>query len=708
MRDFFKERHIHPIVAWNRYFDVNHDKRVTLEEFTNGMRTLEYPLNIDSLYRQIDRTEAGYITLNEIDPFSADLWNSFKAWCGHMFTSADEMVAQLSAEDGLDHLRSLVSNDHAKQKEKEKDYDHLGRPLTKHDPRGHGGVLFMQRRGFNKQQFIENCACLGWYNSSEKLLFKALDVNENRIVCVDDILWFDKERWRQLRKNASKSRGAKGNLAVMRQRVQAMRSMQAFLVFLRRKFGFAYRAWRQFLDKDGRMMVNRREFFAACRLMSWNGDVAALWHVLDSDENGFTTFEDLAATEAILLAKFKMWMNSNFTDAKTLMRALNTVNGSHTKLSKSGRLTKELWIEACEKKRCPMDFGMVFDLLDYEGHGSVTLKNLKSLDRWQIKTEWLLAEPSKDAAKEFVAHLLTRYRHAVKAWVKAMDRTHCGKVLYSDFRYAAEHINFKGSVPGAWLALDEDSSGFITLKEVDAAAAETLGKFRVWADEEFGGVVLAMEHLDADESGTLSLKEFKRGLHQHGFRGDVLDLFHSLDFDGKGQLYPSEMFFLDEWELSEILDVHENADVSDSEEEESSTNQVEDEPESKTEVSPVEKKSEPPPAYGSSFRSLQPWPRVATQASVPTPIGKRSRLLNGCGQEARRRVHRIQPLHVQILDALSSKTSVVCSKDTPVCDAKLPKTNGVHLLDIVGWSEQEHRDPSFEPNIETSRLRVIP
>merc|ERR1712066_335162 len=113
-----------------------------------------------------------------------------------------------------------------------------------------------------------------------------------------------------------------------------------------------------------------------------------------------------------------------------MMRSLNTVNGSHTKLSKSGRLTKDLWNEACEKKRCPLNFQLVFDLVDYEGNGSVMLKNFKCLDRWQVRTEWLLAEPSDVAAKDFVSHLINRYRHGVKAWVKAMDRVHSGRVSY--------------------------------------------------------------------------------------------------------------------------------------------------------------------------------------------------------------------------------------------------------------------------------------
>merc|ERR1719382_1353824 len=49
---------------------------------------------------------------------------------------------------------------------------------------------------------------------------------------------------------------------------------------------------------------------------------------------------------------------------------------------------------------------------------------------------------------------------------------------------------------GAWLALDQDLSGFISLMEIDPVAHVTLVKFKNWADKEFGGVRSAFTCMD--------------------------------------------------------------------------------------------------------------------------------------------------------------------------------------------------------------------
>merc|ERR1719343_258493 len=64
----------------------------------------------------------------------------------------------------------------------------------------------------------------------------------------------------------------------------------------------------------------------------------------------------------------------------------------------------------------------------------------------------------------------------------------------------------------------------------------------------------ASEAFDKDGSGKLSMREFTRGCDHFGYKGDAYELFESLDLDGSGSLSPAEVFFLDEWNLTEILD----------------------------------------------------------------------------------------------------------------------------------------------------------
>lgn len=688
-----------------------------MQEFEAGMEMLHFTHDAKDIFRLLDRAETGFVTLNEIDHFSSDLWRSFQTWCAQSFECAEEMVASLGTTLIVDKLhRRRDAFVPPKDKPDALSREFSGRAISRASVShlsGRAGESFLfQEQSFNKKLFIENSVRLGWYNSSESILFKALDINNAGVVVANDIAWFDKQRKAHLRRNTSTVRDAH-----MKTRVQGMRSKQSFVAFLKRQYGCIFRAWRVLFDEDGSMVVTRKDFFAACRSISWRGDLVALWHTLDNDDNGHTTLEELAPREACVLARFKQWMISNFGEAKAFMRALNTVDGGHTKLSRSGRFTKDLWIGACKKKRCPINFHFVFDMLDFEGQGSVMLKNLKFLDRWHINTEWLLVQPSPKIARELKDLLHYRYNQSVKAWVRVFDRTHSGKVTWTDFKAALEHINFKGNAAAAWAALDDDVSGYLTLKEFDAAAATQIATFRCWCDDEFGGVVPAMEALDADESGTITFREFRDGVKKHGFNGeDLQHLFHSLDIDEKGKFKPCDLAFLDEWELAEILDAEDLHDFTESEVETSSDEIAEDTEEDEEDKehsmtcvdAQIPQKSMP----RQSLRSSQPWPRINRNERPPSPSGMRSKLLAGAGALIEKRVlKQTPPLHIEIMAALKSRkahggktstqptSAIPDTPDTGKCPIAFRELTASDLLHTIGWKATGRKSPHDHPSV---------
>lgn len=570
----------------------------------------------------------------------------------------------------------------------------------------------MQARGFSKGQFLENSVRFGWYNASETVLFKALDVNNTGNVTLDELTWFERAKQRESRRIS---------ISAMRARVQGMRSLQAFRAYIRRHHGGIFKAWRRLLDKDGSMTVTRSEFHVAVSHQGWSGDILALWRELDPEGKGFTTLEDFAFAEARTLALFKVWMSANFGDAKAMMRALNTVNGSHTKLSKSGRLTRDMWVGACEKKKCPADFREVFALLDLDNTGSVMLKDFICLDQWHITSDWLLQPPSDEAAKAVKDHLSYRYKAPLKAWVKAIDQTHTCKVSWSDFKAALEQVGFKGDVAGAWHAFDSDQSGYITLKEFDHQAAITLATFRCWADDEFGGVVHALEQMDEHGTGALSCKDFKKKIKAYGYCHDTQYLFNCLDIDSKGHLQPHDLYFLDEWELAEILDVDNFQDFSDSEDGRSLVE------ESQSDEGAVGKKVSPRALAGTkrhrhapfkSRRSVLPWPRINHGERPPMPSGKRSRLLDGCvvGSPARG-TKRIVPMHQKILASLGQRRDKLENRavfySTPDTGRNPPAPSAEAsqgLLHAIGWTESRSASPELDlvapsPNPEADFCR---
>jgi Ca2+-binding EF-hand superfamily protein len=112
-------------------------------------------------------------------------------------------------------------------------------------------------------------------------------------------------------------------------------------------------------------------------------------------------------------------------------------------------------------------------------------------------------------------------------------------------------VGFEGNIAGAWRALDDDLSGYISLAEIDPAASGTLSNFKAWADEEFGGVRAAFTVFDNDGSNEVTYREFKRTCRSYGFDcQDVRSVFQALDVENNGNLSVEEVMFLDDWEFA--------------------------------------------------------------------------------------------------------------------------------------------------------------
>eukprot|EP00445_Apocalathium_hangoei_P077311 CAMPEP_0204191908 /NCGR_PEP_ID=MMETSP0361-20130328/60441_1 /ASSEMBLY_ACC=CAM_ASM_000343 /TAXON_ID=268821 /ORGANISM="Scrippsiella Hangoei, Strain SHTV-5" /LENGTH=742 /DNA_ID=CAMNT_0051152923 /DNA_START=20 /DNA_END=2245 /DNA_ORIENTATION=+ len=643
LMDLFAERGLHPLVAFNRYFDTNSDHRVDREEFVKGLKKMGHEGASEALFDDLDRDKSGYITLNEIDYMSADLWACFKAWCCTTFSSPEEMEAKLGClfkQDfdgtvkGIRGIKKLLEGSHK--------------------PAGKGRKAVALKMSFNWAQFQEHSVRNGWYGGSEKTLFNAMDGGRG-LVTADDLDWFPNEMVRQQIRNTASQRVAKTSgpgkaIQEMRLKVQSHRDIQAFTALLRRKYGNLFRAWRKLLDPEGTMVVTRRKFFTACRELAWSGDINTLWHALDADESGSASLEELASMEARVLGLFKRWMNDKYGNAKTSMRSLNTIKGAKT--SKSASLNKDQWIEACSLAGFTGDAGRVFDLMDWECDGKVTMTELQCLDNWPSPAEWLLAKPNERAACNFKDCMHKKYKHFVKAWCVGIDPIGAGKASWDDFKRAALKIHFKEDLPGCWAAMDSDGSGAITLREIDPVAASELARFRCFAHDEFGSVLLAFEALDKDGSGSLTLREFMRGLNGHGFKGDILRLYSSMDFDESGRLSDFEVAFLDEWTLVDLLDEEVLAvDESDGEE-----NYVKRLGAAAAEV------SERVAAIMSTKRGRKDlqYPRLPTTPTLAfngTAGGIRQRLLVGAGRgRPRGRRRAVTPLHEEAGAAYATST----------------------------------------------------
>merc|ERR1719191_1817018 len=149
----------------------------------------------------------------------------------------------------------------------------------------------------------------------------------------------------------------------------------------------------------------------------------------------------------------------------------------------------------------------LFHGLDWQKNRYVIENDLKFVDSWRCPA-YLTCKANEQAAEEFKAALFRVFNSYLKAWRFCLDRDNSNCVAWEEFEAAAKRIRFTGDLPGAWRFLDDDVSGFITLREIDVEASKMISEFKCWADLEFGGARCAFATFDVDQSSALSRKEW--------------------------------------------------------------------------------------------------------------------------------------------------------------------------------------------------------
>lgn len=525
--------------AWFDHFDDDRNGFLEKDDFllVSDQITRGDPYE---LWANLDYDKTGYVSLREISEEDARLWFDFKAWCGSTFNGTKDMMLQI--------LGTGAEEQRQKPNTRRKLFGFRGpaRPRTSTSavPHSLAGGDEDCTLTIGESAWTEGLQLCGWTRQTEELFYALKDLKTG-LVDVHSLNWIEHEvRKHKLKQEAKRRIGADQKAKAAARKSQQMH-LSSFKAFLKKHFGPTYHAWRKVLDVDGTMNLQKPELFKVCRQIGWKGDSRMLWQALDNTGNGSASLEELDPSCARLLARFKDFGDKKFgtRPAIPLWRAID-------KRDKQ-RISYDVFVRRCTVMRSGLTEAELQELshwLDWQGKKHLAFTDIEFLDHWRPPA-YLVAEPNQAAADHIRSMLITKYGHYLKAWRTLLDKDSSNVCNWDEFNNAMRYLKFHGDVGGAWLALDKDLSGSITLEEINSQSSQLLMNFKDWADSQFGSVRAAFKVLDKDRSGELSLSEFRHAVLSNGFSSsDEVRLFKCLDCSGHGRLLLHEVHFLDEWE----------------------------------------------------------------------------------------------------------------------------------------------------------------
>lgn len=479
------------IRTWVEHFDRKFERQIDCRQFCSGLRALKFEGDPELLFLRIDIDRIDEVTFDQIDPDASRIWMGFRMWSVKSFRDEKHMISELSRDYGL----------------------------------------------VNREAFVSNLQRLGW-NGHEAEIFVALNLEDKQELRSADLRFFTVDKRKYVKAQKGMQDALKFKVRVAKKRHLVSQARKNFKVFLKKKFGTLLRAWRT-IDADDSMYMQKNELFRAVKDLCWQGDARLLWKGLDKDGSGVTSLQELDLKSAEQLAKFKQQVIEKFGDAQSFFRAID--------VHRINKVRVDDFLERCQRLGFTRVDKRLFHGLDWEGRKFLMAKDLHFVDVWKCP-QYLTCDPNPQAAKDFKKSLLEIYPTILKAWRHLLDRDGSNCVGWEEFEASAKRLSFTGDVPGAWRFFDQDISGSISLGELDAPSYAELSRFKVWADEEFGGVRAAFSVLDEDRSGDFNQREFIKMLRFYGFQGDCRALFLTLDCEGQGAVALNDVAFLDFWE----------------------------------------------------------------------------------------------------------------------------------------------------------------
>lgn len=337
-------------------------------------------------------------------------------------------------------------------------------------------------------------------------------------------------------------------------------SFQLLKEFLRRRYGKSVLTGWLALEGygtsgEGRLAIGEAEFYRGCERIGFHtpensGGLRKLWKYLDQDTNGMLDICELNLAQATEMMRFKTWAVSKRGDGLASMEKLFAEIDSN----RSGKVTLQEFAKACCEEYPNAE--RVFEILDTDQVGFLVLDHFRLIGRWHPPSH-RLGDPNPTALADAKRKIIQRFDgSALRAWHFGLDQDGTMRLSFKEFERAVREVISanKESVPivdlaGAWAALDDDRSGYVSLQEFDRDAHASLRAFKRWAVSRFGRentVLRAFKAMDKHAANRITLRNFQKFCRP--LPNEVAELIFK-GLQSQGYLRMQHLRFLDDWDI---------------------------------------------------------------------------------------------------------------------------------------------------------------
>lgn len=200
------------------------------------------------------------------------------------------------------------------------------------------------------------------FEENGKLLFKGLDRAQKRYLVQEDIMFLD--RWRP------------PEFLTVVPNPTARDDIKHGLLHKYKRF---LKAWRRTLDPEGKNRCDWPTFLKACRKIGYHGDRAGAWRSLDRDMSGYISLNEIDPLSCETLRQFRAWADQSFGCTRSAFTVFDD-DGSNG-------VSKVEFRKAARIYGYEGDAKDLFDALDVENSGQLSVEQVAFLDDWEFERE---------------------------------------------------------------------------------------------------------------------------------------------------------------------------------------------------------------------------------------------------------------------------------------------------------------------------------